>query len=96
MKTTRPKQKFQFPNAWAMNSFLLCLKRKTDWEYVASSDDIHIKARPKGARDYMLIEVMKSGRETGIMDVEINAEKLGDGGEKAWTQIADFARMYRI
>lgn len=96
MKTTRPKQKFQFPNAWAMNSFLLCLKRKTQWEVVASSDDIHIKAKPKGAQDYMTVQLMKTGKETGIIDVEINAEKLGDGGEQIWNQIADFARLYRI
>lgn len=96
MKTTRPKQKFQFPNAWAMNSFLLCLKRKTQWEYVPSSDDRHIKAKPKGARDFMTIELKKSGKETGIIDVEFNAEKLGDGAEQVWNEIADFARLYRI
>ena len=95
MKTSiPPKQKIMFPNTWAVTSFLNRLKRSSDWEYIASSDDSHVKVRPKGAREYILIGLNKT-RAGGYLDVELNAEKLGDGTDKIWDDIFNHARRYR-
>ncbi|GEM_PF-4717358 len=88
----RPKQNILFPNSWALNSFLLRLKRFTEWEYLASSNDVEVKIKPKGGADYILIGLNKSG--AGYL-VNINAEKLGDKTDLIWKQLYDFARLYR-
>lgn len=94
MRTSvRPKNTIMFPNDWAIKSFLLRLKRNAGWEYVASSDDSHVKVKPKGAAEYILIALNKT-RQGGYINVDLNAEKLGDA-EKAWNEIFDAARLYR-
>jgi hypothetical protein len=95
MKTSvRPKNKIMFPNTWAVNSFLNRLKRSAGWEYQASSDDAHVKVKPKGAPDYILIGLNKT-RQGGYLEVELNAEKLGPGADRFWGEIFDHARRYR-
>jgi hypothetical protein len=95
MKTSvSPKNKIMFPNTWAVDSFLTRLKRSTGWEYEASSDDTHIKVKPKGAPDYILIGLNRS-RQGGYLEMELNAEKLGNGADKYWAEIFDHARRYR-
>jgi hypothetical protein len=92
--SVNPKNKIMFPNTWAVNSFLNRLKRSAGWEYEASSDDAHVKVKPKGAREYILIGLNKS-RQGGYLEVELNAEKLGAGADGYWTEIFDHARRYR-
>ena len=95
MKTSvRPKNKILFPNAWAADSFLARLKRSAGWEYLASSDDSHIKVKPKGAPEYILIGLNRS-RQGGYLELELNAEKLGHGADAYWAEIFDHARRYR-
>jgi hypothetical protein len=94
MKTSvRPKNKIMFPNAWAVDNFLNRLKRNTGWEYKASSDARHVKVKPKGAADYILIGLNKS--RCGYLEVEINAEKLGPGADPFWAEIFEHASRYR-
>jgi hypothetical protein len=90
----RPKAKIMFPNTWAVNSFLNRVKRFSNWEYLASSDERHVRVKPKGAADYILIGLTKAGG-TGAITVEINAEKLGDRGDNFWIELYDYARRYR-
>jgi hypothetical protein len=92
--SVRPKNKIMFPNAWAANSFLNRLKRSAGWEYLASSDNAHVKVKPKGAADYILIGLNKS-RECGYLEIELNAEKLGPGADGYWDEIFNHARRYR-
>jgi hypothetical protein len=95
MKTSvSAKNKIMFPNTWAVNSFLTRLKRTIGWVYEASSDDAHVKVKPKGASEYILIGLNKT-REGGYFEVELNAEKLGQGADKFWAEIFDHARRYR-
>ncbi len=88
----RPKAKIMFPNAWALNSFLLRLKQFAGWEYIASSDDRHVRLKPKGSHEYILIGLNKSGSSFAV---EVNAEKLGDRGDHFWIALFDHARRYR-
>ncbi|MDB5104582.1 MAG: hypothetical protein JWP91_2271 [Fibrobacteres bacterium] len=90
----RPKARIQFPNTWALNSFLLKLKRFSGWEYIASSDQTHVKVKPKGANEYILIGLNKAGGH-GAIEVDINAEKLGDRTDHFWIELYDYARRYR-
>ena len=95
MKTSaRPKTKLLFPNSWAAQSFLLRLKRNAEWEYLASSDNRHIQVKPKGAREAIEI-LVNQGREGHLIQLELNAEKLGDGADAIWNAIFDHARRYR-
>ena len=95
MRTSvRPKNTIMFPNAWAVESFLLRLKRNSGWECVASSNDSHVKVKPKGAPDYILIALNKT-RQGGYINVDFNAEKLGHGADRFWNEIFDCARLYR-
>jgi hypothetical protein len=92
----RPKATIMFPNSWAANSFLLKMRQAAGWDWVASSDAAHIKAKPKGANDYILIGLnKKSGGDGGPVNIEFNAEKLGPGADPVWIQIYDWARRYR-
>ena len=88
----RPKARIMFPNIWAVNSFLLRLKRFSGWDYLASSNATNIRVKPKEAADYILIGLNKS---CGNIEVTINAEKMGDNSDGIWTQIYDYARRYR-
>ncbi|MEO6095984.1 MAG: hypothetical protein ABIW76_09945 [Fibrobacteria bacterium] len=88
----RPKARIMFPNSWALNSFLLRLKRSSGWEYHAAANDTDIKVKPKGAKDYILIGLNKTGSS---FEAVINAEKLGDKGDAIWKDIYDYARRYR-
>jgi hypothetical protein len=92
MSIYRAKNQIMFPNKWALESFLLRLKRSSGWDYHASNDGEHIKVKPKGALDYILIALAKSGH---AFQVDINAEKMGRGSDGAWTMIYEFARRYR-
>ena len=93
----RPKATIQFPNTWAADSFLLKMRQATGWEWVASSDAAHIKVKPKGGADYILIGLLKkAGGDGGPVSVEINAEKLGHGADPVWIQIYDWARKFKM
>ncbi len=93
MGTFRPKNKIAFPNRWAVDSFLLKVKRASGWEYVAASNNTDIKIRPKGAEDYILIGLLKS---RGGFEVEINAEKSGRASDQLWQTIFEYANRYRV
>jgi hypothetical protein len=92
MGSFRPKNKIAFPNRWAVDSFLLRVKRASGWEYVGASNETNIKIRPKGAEDYILIGLLKSGRG---YEVEINAEKSGNASDQLWHTIFEYAKRYR-
>lgn len=89
----RPKAQIKFPNTWAVDSFLLRLKRSSGWKFSASSNATSIKVFPvHNEAVYILIGLLKSGSS---IDVSINAEKLGDGGDAEWTKIYEYAGRYR-
>lgn len=88
----RPKAKISFPNTWAVDSFLLKLKRFSGWEYKSSMDGNSIRVKPNQANDYILIGLLKSS--SGII-AEINAEKLGDRADGFWIDLYNYARRYR-
>lgn len=92
----RPKAEIMFPNSWAANSFLLKMRQALSWEWSASSNATDIKVKPKGSNEYILIGLnKKGGRGGGVVNVEINAEKLGSNADLFWIQIFDWARRYR-
>ena len=88
----RPKTKISFPNMWAVDSFLMKLKRFSGWEYKSSMDGNSIRVKPNEANDYILIGLLKSS--SGVI-AEINAEKLGDRADRFWIDIHNYARRYR-
>jgi hypothetical protein len=91
----RPKAKIMFPNSWAANSFLTKVRQATGWDWSASSNGSNIKVKPKGAPEYILIGLNKGRGEGGVVNVEFNAEKLGQDADPFWIQIYDWARPYR-
>jgi hypothetical protein len=91
MSNFRAKNKIMFPNRWALDSFLLRLKRSSGWEFHASNDSEHFKVKPKHAVDYILIGLNKAGGNGFIL--EINAEKANTN--EVWHLIFDFANRYR-
>lgn len=96
--TFRPRAKIQFPNGWALNSFLLKLKRNSGHEYMAAMDGSTVKLMPKGGgADYILIGLNKTARnENSTITIEINAERMTRGADALWTDIYTYARLYRI
>jgi hypothetical protein len=98
MSNFRPKARIMFPNTWAVNSFLLKLKRFSTHEFTASMDGRHVKVRPQGGgSEYILIGLNKAGGrgDGGAVTVEINAEKLSAMTDSIWNEIYDYARRYR-
>lgn len=93
---SRPKEKIMFPNAWAVNSFLLKLKRNAGWEFVTSTNATDIKVKPTGAKEYMQFKVSgKIGDNNANVTLEVNAEKLGPGIEGVWKKMNEYANLYR-
>ncbi|MDB5049992.1 MAG: hypothetical protein JWO30_3063 [Fibrobacteres bacterium] len=89
----RPKTTIQFPNEWAVNSFLLKLKSALGWEYLASSDEMQVKIKPRGGAEYILIGLNKGGSP---ITLNLNGEKLTQGSEAVWKEIFDYANRYRL
>jgi hypothetical protein len=93
-----PKARILFPNSWAVESFMLRLKRNLDWHILAEANAKDFKIKPKGvghagwADHYILIGLSKA--RSGI-EVFINAEKLRDHSSDAWDAIFEQARYYR-
>ena len=90
--TSQRKIKISFPNTWAVNSFLLRIKRSNEWELFPCSSETHFKATPKGSTQYILIGLNKSRSN---IEVDLNAERLEMDPENVWRQIYEFASRYR-
>jgi hypothetical protein len=88
----RPKAKILFPNSWAVDSFLTKVKRASGWDYKSSMDGKTITVKPNQSNDYILIGLNKG--TSGIV-AEINAEKLGEGADRFWIEIHNYARRYK-
>jgi hypothetical protein len=89
----RPKTTIQFPNQWAVDSFLRKLKSTQGWEYQASSDGMRVRINPKGGAEYILIGLNKGGT---IISLDLNGEKLARGSDAVWKELFEYADRYRI
>ncbi len=93
MASYRPKNTIMFPNQWAVDSFLLRLKRSSGWDFFAFSNGTQFKLSMERGGDYILIGLLRS---RGNIELAINGEKLNRGhADKFWSKIYEFAGRYK-
>ncbi len=89
------KAKIDFPNRWALDSFILKLRKSPGMEVYAHSDTTNFKLRQNGSADAILIGLNKPSSAPGAVTMLINAEKFPKKLEDFWKEIHSIAIRYQ-